>query len=73
MPPGWSSGRITGDITYLNWTTWGIDWGATYDFSAKSGTSTGGGKFGSKGEGKGSETPVLVNPVANDAAKVRWI
>ena len=65
--------KATGDITYLNWATWEVDWGATYDFAAKAGTSTGGGKFGSKGSGKGSETPVLVNPVANNAAVVRWI
>jgi hypothetical protein len=65
--------KSSGNITYLNWATWEIDWAATFDFATKSGTSSGGGTRTGQGSGQGSGTPVLTNPVANDAATAGFV
>ena len=60
--------KSTGDITYLNWDTWEIDWTATYDPVAKTGSGSGTGcRVTGKGAGQGSVTPLTKDPVANGA------
>jgi hypothetical protein len=66
--------KSTGNLTYLNWDTWEVDWGATYDPVAKTGSGTGAGcRVIDKGEGKGAVTPILVDPVANGSHKVEVV
>ena len=58
----------TGNITYLNWDTWEVDWSATLDPDARTGSSTGTGtRITGQGEGQGSVPPVLDGPLAKEA------
>ena len=64
----------TGVIQYLNYDTWEVDWAATYDPVAKTGSGTGTGcQVIDKGEGQGAVTPILVDPVANGSHKVEVV
>ena len=66
--------KSTGVIKYLNYDTWEVDWAATYDPVAKTGSGTGTGcQVIDKGEGQGAVTPILVDPVANGSHKVEVV
>jgi hypothetical protein len=66
--------KSTGNITYLNWDTWEVDWAATYDPAAKTGSGTGTGcRVTDQGTGQGSVTPILVDPVANGSHRVEVV
>lgn len=64
----------TGNISYLNWDTWEIDWAANYNATAKTGAPTGAGAtITGQGAGQGAVTPVLVDPVANTSTIVEVV
>ena len=66
--------RSTGDVVFLNWATWEVDWTATYNSSAKTGRGNGSGTtITGSGEGQGALTPVLVDPMAKDRATRNWV
>jgi hypothetical protein len=63
----------TGRITPLNWAEWEVDWTAIADLANRRTAGTPHGTtLKNTGTGKGSNTPVLVNPVAHDAAEIRF-
>jgi hypothetical protein len=60
--------KSTGAIQYLNWDTWEVDWTATYNPVARTGSGTGtGSRVIAQGAGQGAVTPLTGDPVANDA------
>jgi hypothetical protein len=59
--------RNTGEIRYLKWVTWDIDWAASLDPATSKWRGTGtGSTITGQGDGQGKETPILVDPVAHD-------
>jgi hypothetical protein len=66
--------KPSGQMHYLSWGTWTVDWGSTFDAASQTGKSTGsGGQEAQSGEKQGPLTPLEGDPVANDdAITVRW-
>lgn len=63
-------------IEYLNWTSWEVDFRVTFNY-ATTGKKTVNKILGKtqntgSGKGKGSDSPVLDGPIANNAATVVW-
>jgi len=66
--------RPTAAVLFLNWATWEVDWAASYRPNSRSGKPEGKGTtFQSSGDGKGSKTPVLTGPVAEQEVQHRWV
>jgi hypothetical protein len=64
------------DITFLNWTSWEVDYGVTFNYASK-GTKTVNKITGTtsntgSGTGKGKDNPVLTGKIANDSATTVW-
>ena len=65
--------KPSGQMHYLGWGTWTVDWGSAFDAASQTGRSTGaGGQEGLSGDKKGPLTPLEGDPVANDSITVRW-
>jgi hypothetical protein len=63
----------TAEIRWLNWAEWQVDWTGTADFGTKqTAGAPNGTRLKGQGRGKGTKEPVLVNPVAHDAAVCGW-
>lgn len=65
--------KTSGEVKYLKYAGWEVSYSGTVDAAAKTGTSVGGSKVTGTGDGKGAKGPLTGDPVANDAAKSRWI
>jgi hypothetical protein len=66
--------KSTGQINYLNYDTWEVDWAANYNASAKTGVGTGTGtRITGQGAGQGAATPVITGKVANESSIVEVV
>jgi len=63
-----------GDVIYIAWTEWEVDWGARYDGKAKTGQATTGKltRVGG-GDGKGGHAPSLAGEPANKQGVASWV
>jgi hypothetical protein len=63
-------------IVYLNWTSWEVDYGVTFNYASANlktvKAKTGSTKNTGSGAGKGSVNPVLSGTIANSAISVNW-
>jgi len=65
--------KPSGQMHYLGWGTWSVDWGSAFDAASQTGRSTGaGGQERQSGDKKGPLTPLEGDPVANDSITVQW-
>ncbi len=65
--------KTSGQMYYLGWGTWSVDWGSTFKAATQTGENTGnGGQAGPSGEKQGPLTPLEGDPVANDSITVKW-
>jgi hypothetical protein len=65
--------KATGSLGFLNWVTWSVDWGCSFDPARQTGTSMGkGGELVGSGDGEGAVTPLTGDPIANDVIVLNW-
>jgi hypothetical protein len=65
--------KSTGDIVFLNWANWEVDWSARFSPVARTGAASGSGsQVTGSGTGQGSHAPVLGGPIPNATATVSF-
>ncbi|VVB70019.1 Uncharacterised protein [uncultured archaeon] len=65
--------KRSGEMHYLGWGTWMVDWGSAFDAAKQVGRSTGaGGQKMLGGEKRGPFTPLEGDPTANNSITLQW-
>jgi hypothetical protein len=65
--------KATGKVKCLHWAWWDVDWGCSFDYATRVGTSTGtGGTLNAQGSGQGALSPKLDGAVANKSISIVW-